>query len=41
MNFTVTAVATSIAALILGLFWLFAGSLEKWPRLFEQLTPEF
>ncbi len=32
MNFTVTAVATSIAALILGLFWLFAGSvlLKRW-----------
>ena len=32
MNFTATAVATSIAALILGLCWLFAGSLvlKRW-----------
>lgn len=32
MNFTVTAVATSIAGLVLGLGWLFAGSLvlKRW-----------
>jgi Ca2+/Na+ antiporter len=32
MNFTVAAVATSIAGLILGLGWLFAGSLllKRW-----------